>query len=423
LIRARKQVWGRALRVVAGILALATAALAGCGSKSAATDTVNGTKLTVYVSMPLEGDARDAATAVLNGARMALARSAARIGRYRIVLHALDDATAKLGQWDPGQTENNARLAVADPTTIGYVGEFNSGASAISIPLLNRAEIAQVSPASTAVGLTADVPGVSPGEPQKYYPTGRRTYVRVVPSDAVQAAAQVKLQQQLGCTKTFVADDGEVDGLDTATSFAAAAQHTGLNVVAVQTFEPRATDYSSFAAGAAALGPDCVLISALPESGAALVTKQLAAVLPEAQIFGAADVGDQAFTDPAMGGIPTALDRRVLITLPTFPASAYPPAGRAFFARYAQLYGVQQPYAIYGYEAMSLMLSAIRRATAGGTRAPRRSAVVAALFATRDRSSVLGTYSIDGSGDTTLRRYGVWRVVDGRLEFWRAITG
>ena len=70
---------------------------------------------------------------------------------------------------------------------------------------------------------------------------------------------------------------------------------------------------------------------------------------------------------------------------------------------------------------MSLVLSAIARATAGGTEPAVRAKVRAAIFATRERRSVLGTYSIDHDGDTTLRRYGVYSIVAGRLTFWQAI--
>jgi branched-chain amino acid transport system substrate-binding protein len=407
---------------VASCAALACGAVAGCGG-SGPTNRIHGTRLTIYASVPLEGASRIDAQAALNGARMALAAISGRIGRYRIEFRALDDATAKTGAWDPGQTEDNARLAAADRTAIGYIGDLDSGASAISIPLLNRAGIAQVSPASTAVGLTSDAPGASPGEPQKYYPTKVRTYARLVPDDNVQAAAQVELQRSLGCSKTYVVDDGEVDGLDMAMSFNDAAERAGLQVVGVQAFQPHATDYTSFASTVAASGADCILLSALTESGAALVTRQLAAALPHARIFGTALVAESTYTDPTLGGIPLALDRRVLITVATLDPRAYPPDGRSFFVRYAQLYGAPQPYSIFGYEAMSLMLDAISRSTGGGTRAALRSRVVAAIFATRDRHSVLGTYSIDSDGDTSLRRYGVWRVVDGQLVFWKAITG
>jgi branched-chain amino acid transport system substrate-binding protein len=110
-----------------------------------------------------------------------------------------------------------------------------------------------------------------------------------------------------------------------------------------------------------------------------------------------------------------------MITVATLDRAAYPAAAEEFYAAYAHAYGAPQPYAIYGYEAMSLMLSAIARATDGGRAPARRSKVVQALFNTRNRHSVLGTYSIERDGDTTVRRYGVYRVVDGRLSFWRVI--
>ena len=48
--------------------------------------------------------------------------------------------------------------------------------------------------------------------------------------------------------------------------------------------------------------------------------------------------------------------------------------------------------------------------------------VLVAIFATRDRRSVLGQYSIDSGGDTTLDRYGADHVSQGRLVFWKALT-
>jgi branched-chain amino acid transport system substrate-binding protein len=401
---------------------LVGALLAGC-SGSSSPNRIRGTRLTIYASVPLEGASRIDGEAVLNGARLALSEVNGRVGKYRITFAALDDATVRAGGWDPGQTQTNAQLAVADRTAIGYIGEFNSGASAISIPLLNRAGIAQVSPASTAVGLTSDAPGASPGEPLKYYPTGIRTFARVVPNDTVQAAVQVELQKSLGCTRSYIVNDGEFDGLATATSFADAANKAGLNVLGEQAFQPNATDYTAFAASVAASSPDCILLSSLIESGAALVTRQLAAALPQARIFGVASLAGSSYTDPSLGGIPASIDHRVLITVATLDPAAYPPAGRAFFDSYTVEFGAPEPYAIFGYEAMSLLLHSISKASHGGRRPVLRSHVVSAIFSTRNRPSVLGTYSIDPHGDTTLPRYGVWRVVDGQLVFWKSLTG
>ena len=402
----------------------ALAALSGCGggAKDTPDGRIRGNTLTIYASVPLRGLSRVSGTAAVSGARLALAEVGGRIGEYRVALKVLDDATVAKGGWDPGQTTINARVAVLDPTTIAYLGELNSGASAVSIPPLNRAGIPQVSPTSSAVGLTTSGPSTSPGEPQKYYPTGVRTFARVVPNDTIQANAQVRVQRSLGCHSTYVLDDGEVDGADAARSFAVAAQRAGLRLAGTQTFPRNATSYTALASGVAQTHPGCVLISADTESGAALLTAQLAAAMPAARLFGTAGLAESTYTDPARGGIPLAVAPRVVLTAPALSLSQYPASARAFTAAYQRRFGPVEPDSIFGYEAMSLLLNAIGRATDGGTKPAVRSAVRAALFATRDRRSVLGTYSIDPNGDTTLRRYGVYGIVAGRLTFWQAIA-
>jgi branched-chain amino acid transport system substrate-binding protein len=409
-----------AIALLAALSALA--ALAGCGTKEQAASSIRGRTLTVYASVPLRGGSGVSGRAVVSGAGLALAQVHGRIGDYRIALRVLDDATIKRGGWDPGQTTINARTAVLDPTTIAYLGDLDSGASAVSIPPLNRAGIPQISPTSTAVGLTSSAPGAFPGEPQKYYPSGVRTFARVVPNDTVQAIAQVRTQQALGCHRTYVLNDDEVDGADAARSFEVAAQAARLRLVGIQAFPRNATSYKPLAAGVAKTRPDCVLISADTESGAVPLTRQLAAAMPDVKIFGSDGLAESTFTDPAQGGIPASIDSRVILTAPTLAPSEYPTSAHAFNAAYRRRYGAVEPDSIFGYEAMSLLLSAIDRATHDGDDPATRSAVRKALFATRHRQSVLGTYSIDRDGDTTLRRFGVYTIVAGRLQFWKAIA-
>ncbi len=421
--RARRFGRGATASAIGALTALlAAAAVAGCGASAIAHNHVPGNRLTIYASVPFDGPSSVNARAVVGGVQLALDTAHRHVGAYRIKLRVLNDGTIQSRGWDPGQTSANARRAAADPSTIGYIGEFNSGASAVSIPLLNRAGIPQVSPSSTAVGLTMGGPEANPGEPAKYYPTQSRTFVRVVPNDSAQAAVQARLQRQAGCRTTVVLDDGEVDGHDGAISFAVAAHDAGVHVVATDQFSPTATSYRSLAASVARTGADCVMISALPQNHAALVTKQVARALPEARIFGWAGLAESTYTDPEYGGIPEWLDQRMTITVATLAPREYPRAGRRFLADYTRRYDPPAPYAIYGYEAMSLMLSAIARATDGGRDRAVRSRVRAMLFATRDRHSVLGTYSLDSRGDTSLDKYGVYHVVEGRMVFWKAMT-
>jgi branched-chain amino acid transport system substrate-binding protein len=411
--------------VVARLTLVTSAALTltvtGCGGSSGSINKVKGTDLTVYSSLPLQGSNRPHSIATNRGAQLALDAIGGRIGRYTITFKQLDDATAQKGSWDPGQTTQDARTAIDDRSTIGYIGEFDWGASAISIPVLNRAGIPQISPANTPVGLTAGGSGANPGEPQKYYPTGRRTFARVIPNDTVQAAVQATLQKSEGCTRTYVFDDQQVYGQALANTFKAVAASQGITVSGVQGYDQTTSNYRSVAQSAAATGATCVFLSAMVDSSRVQLAEDVAAAMPRAKIFSADGLEVSPFFDPKKGGIPVSLDPRVFITAATRAPSDYPWAGQAFFKQYLAKYGKPEGYALYGYESMALLLDAIKRATNDGTTIASRSKVVGAIFSTKDRRSVLGTYSIDPNGDTTLRRYGVYRGVAGRLEFWKAV--
>jgi branched-chain amino acid transport system substrate-binding protein len=411
---------GRPRRI--GLLAATLLALvaAGCGSGHAPPDAIGGDHLTLYLSLPENGASVSEAQAVLGGATIALSGLPGhRLGRYDVRLRVLDDSTAARGEWDPGQTSLDARTAAADPTAIGYIGELNSGASAVSIPLLERAGIPQISPTSTAIGLTDGGAAADPGEPQKYYPTGIRTFVRLPPGDGRQATVQAALERERGCTATFVLDDGEVDGEAFATSFALAAPRAGIHLAGTAAFAPRATDFAVLAGAVAAKRPECILIAAVPSPGAVALTVQLAAALPHAALFASAGLAAQTYVDPARGGIPQALDPRLLLTVPVPGPAGLPPAGRAFAAEFTRRYGPPLPAAILGYESTALLIDAIRRASTDGEGVVRRSAVRQALFGTRSRRSVLGVYDVTPAGDTTLDTYGVYAVRHGRLAVWR----
>jgi branched-chain amino acid transport system substrate-binding protein len=109
----------------------------------------------------------------------------------------------------------------------------------------------------------------------------------------------------------------------------------------------------------------------------------------------------------------------VKVTVATLSPDEYPPDGQKFFDDFSAKYGEKNPdpYAIYGYEAMRLVLDALERAEDPTD----RQAVIDAIFDTKGRESVLGTYDIDENGDTTLTDYGVYTVEGGELTFDRTI--
>jgi branched-chain amino acid transport system substrate-binding protein len=412
--------------VGAGALVGVAGLLAGCdGSTSGGHHPITAGRLVVYTSLPKIGPSAPAGRAVLEGERVALAAAHGRVGRYTITLRALNDATVASDGADPGRTSANAELADGDPRTIGYLGDLDSGATAISLPLLNRADIPQISPLSTALGLTKGGPQASPGEPEKYYPSGIRTFARVVPNDAVQSAVQVSLQRAAGCRRVYLLYDDEVEGRDAADSDAVAARRAGLDVLGFTQFDSARDVRANAALGArlARIDPDCVLVSALVRDGAVAVTDAVARALPHARLFITSPLAVPAFVDPALGGVAESIDPRLVITDPTLSPADYPPSGRRFDSRLRRPYGSGARDGIWGDAAMSLLLHAIRVASADGRRDVTRTRVLHAIFATRDLHSVLGAYSIQRSGDTTLRRFGVYRVRHGHLVFWKALRG
>jgi branched-chain amino acid transport system substrate-binding protein len=393
--------------------------VAACGSSnksssSGGSGSTGSTTLTIYSSLPLQGDSRPQSESVVNGEKLALQEHGGKVGKFTIKYVSLDDSTAAAGKWDPGQTSSDARKAAQDKTTIAYLGEFNSGASAISIPILNEAGILQVSPSNTYVGLTRSE-GADKGEPDKYYPSGKRTFGRVVPADHIQAAAQVAFQKSEGCTKTYILNDKEVYGKGIADAVQTDAQSQGLQILGNDGIDTKAANYRSLATKIKSKGADCMFFGGITDNNAVQVWKDVGAANPTIKMFGPDGVAESSFTTK----LPANLQPRTFVTNPTLDPKLYPPAAQDFFKSYKQKDGkAPEPYAIYGYEAMQVALLAIQNA---GDKGNDRQAVIDQFFKIKDRDSVLGKYSIDQNGDTTLSDYGGDKVKGGNLVFDKVI--
>jgi branched-chain amino acid transport system substrate-binding protein len=408
-----RALWGVAFASLALVVA-------GCGSddnegSSTSSSSSSGSKnLTVYSSLPLQGDNRAQSTSVVNGEKMALEEAGGKVGDYTIKYVSLDDSTAATGKWEPGAVSSNARKAAQDKSTIAYLGEFNSGASAISIPILNEAGILQISPANTYVGLTRSE-GADKGEPDKYYPSGKRTYGRVVPADHIQAAAQVSYQKDQGCKQLYILNDKEVYGKGIADGVSAGAETAGIKVVANEGIDTKAANFRSLATKMKGSGADCMFFGGIVENKAVQVWRDVHAANPTMKLFGPDGVALSDFSSK----IPASAAKVTFITNPTLDPKLYPPAAQDFFKKYKEKYGKDpEPYAIYGYEAMKDALLSIQNA---GDKGNDKSAVIDQFFQIKDRDSVLGKYSIDENGDTTLSDYGGNLVKGGALVFDKVI--
>jgi branched-chain amino acid transport system substrate-binding protein len=402
-------------------LAVTVTACGGDDSSSGGGGTTAGGEgggtLTIYSSLPLQGDSRPQSQDVVNGEKMALEEKGGKVGNFTIKYVSLDDATASTGKWEPGQVSANARKAVGDKSAVAYLGEFNSGASAVSIPIVNQAGILQISPSNTYVGLTR-AEGADKGEPDKYYPGGTRTYGRVVPADHIQAAAQVSYMKEQGCTTVYILNDKEVYGKGIADAVAAGSGSAGLKVGGNDGIDTKAANFRAPAGKIKGTGADCFFFGGITQNKGVQVFKDVAAANPDIKMFGPDGVAESAFTEK-LGDI----EANVFVTAPTLDPKFYPESAQKFFDNFKSKYGKDpEPYAIYGYEAMSVALDAIERAgDKAGSSAEGRKAIVDAFFQTKGRESVLGTYDIDENGDTTLSDYGGYTVKGGKLTFSKVI--
>ncbi|MGZ4168238.1 MAG: branched-chain amino acid ABC transporter substrate-binding protein [Solirubrobacteraceae bacterium] len=398
-----------------------SSAAAGGGSSSSASGGGGGNTVDIYSSLPLQGASTAQTDPMVNGIKLALSQAGNKAGSFTVNYQSLDDSTAAAGKWAPGQTAANARKVAADTKAVYYIGEFNSGASEISIPILNQAGIPMVSPANTYVGLTTNLPGSAPGEPQKYYPTGKRNYLRIVPIDSIQAAADLIAMKQAGCTKVAVANDKEAYGAGLATLLGLEKGFYGVTITSNTGIDPTSPNFRSYASTIQGQGADCFFFSGIVSNGAVQITKDVHAALPKAKIFGPDGVCTSSYTSQKAGGVPAAIGPLMQCTVATQDLAAYP-GGKDFLAAYKAKYGSANPdpYAIYGYEVMKLGLETIAKL---GSKGSDKSAVLSALFSTTNRSSVLGTYGFDKNGDTTLKSYGLYKVgANGDPVFFKTIT-
>jgi branched-chain amino acid transport system substrate-binding protein len=397
--------------VLAGAALLAAAALlAGCGGASSNTDTVPaGTTLTIYSSLPFAGPQRQQALDVRDAELLALRQHHDQVGKYGIRYISLDDSTAKKGGWEPDATSANARTAAQDRTTIAYLGDLDSGATAISLPVLNAVGTLQVSPASPTVGLTQGGVGADKGEPDKYYPTATRTFGRVMPNDTAQGTALAQYMSDKGCTELYVLHDIELyDGGGLAQVAAAQASAKGVEPVGDGVLGLGGPKLSKLIAQIKSSGADCVLFSVVAADRPAAAMNAVHQAIPGAKLFGPSQLVDERFTST----LHPATQAATFLASPVAPPAEQSAAARRFAAQFAAAYQHQPAAdAVFGYVAMNAVLQAIADA---GSKGDDRRAVIKAFLNLRDQPSPVGTYSIDRRGDTTLNTFAGYQIRDGR---------
>lgn len=397
---------------VAAVLLLALGALVvdGCGKEEESPTTRT---LRIYVSQPLKGDR--GGEDMLRAVEIANEDLGGRVDSAKIEIVGLNDSDES-GNWVESLVRRNARQAADDPSAVAYIGDFDSGATEIAMPILNRAGMLQVSSSSTAVKLTKPLPELG----EEIRPTGIRTFGRVVPNDNVQSAALALFMDQETVNEVFIVDDGSIYGQGLRYRFEQVAHHTGIKVNGAASLT-RVMQVGDIADRVTRSGADALFFAG---SDLDLALDLFETVHREdgfIKLFGGDGLSLSSFLE-SLGD--TGLD--TYITSPQLPAGNYARSGESFLRGFQEKYGrPAEPMAVFAYEAGRVVIDSIRRGARGNIAsepiASLRQNTRNAFFDTSERASPLGSYSIDANGDTTLSFYGAYRVEDGQLVLGRTI--
>jgi len=368
----------------------------------------------IVSSLPLTGSANTQCTSMVNGIRMAIEEAGGQVTiagiPYTLAYESWDDATAQAGKWDAQAEAANARKAIADPEVLVYIGTYNSGAAKVSMPTLNAAGLAMISPANTWPGLTK--PGIGEAnEPAVYRPSGKVSYFRVVPADDLQGAVGAAWAKELGAQRVFILHDRELYGQGIAKMFKLNAEKLGLTVVGgMEGIDGKASNYKSLVTKIRAAQVDLVYFGGTTETGAGQLAKDLAGGGVKAKLMGP----DAFFNSALMSAAgDAALEDRVLVTFGGVPPEQQTGKGKTFVDAYQAKYGqMPEGYSIYAYECAKVAIDAMTRATAKD-----RAAVVEAIAATKDYDGALGKWSFDANGDTTMTVMSGNTVRGGQFQF------
>ena len=333
------------------------------------------------------------------------------MGGLRVRLVELNSARAGEGPWSPERVDANAERAAADPKAIAYLGELAYGASAISVPITNDARLLQVSPTETLTSLTQTPIGRPRAGPDRYYPSGERSFARLVPNDDLLAETLLELAGRGGAQRMAVLFDGDIYSRELAGQLAALGRRDGPQPIRIEEYHGRVEEILDITRRLAEARPEVVVYAGIANRGTGRLLAQIDQRLPGVPLYANAGLLDR---EPGRL-LPTAPGLiRALGPMP--PVNQLPHRSRRISERLSgRGPDAARPEALYGYEAMQVVLDAIR--TGGRDRDRVRRAGTRA----RARRSPLGRYVLRATGDVEGERFALWTLRNGRLDFVRMV--
>jgi branched-chain amino acid transport system substrate-binding protein len=355
--------------------------------------------------LPLQGPGSSDPRAMEGAIRHVIERRAFRAGDYTVGYQSCDVSTPQTGGFEFRKCAANASAYAHAKQLVAVIGPWSSFCGQVQIPITNRAPggpLAMVSAVSTHTGLTrggrVNPAGGLRGEPAVYYPTGERSFVRLMAREALQGVANAMLAKELGLTRVYVLQD-PVAKVEFADPFRRTARRLGIQIAGVANFSDdskhdrlaervaRSGAQGVFIAGLGSVGGGRLVMALRERLGSRIKILAYDPFLPIAEVL--------AFAGPAAHGL--------YFSSTDVPPRAQPPAGRRF-ARDIGTFDSPVFGVLPAGQTAELILDAIARSD--GTRA----SVLEELRGAKVEDGILGDFRIDRYGDITPARLAIFRI-------------
>jgi branched-chain amino acid transport system substrate-binding protein len=360
----------------------------------------------VASDLPMNGASQGRSEQMVDAIRQVLAGAGWQAGGHHVALQVCDDSLATTGAWDAQRCRDNAQAYAANAGVFGVIGTYNSGCAAEMLPILNQAPggaVGLVSPGNTLVCLTQSAATCPKTQPASFFPSGSRSYVRVVPNDAGQAAGLVTSARKSGVRRPYVlyaADDPT--SLGQAQAFRRAAKSLKIPAIGFRSWNPKAKSYRALMRKVARSHPDAVVLAGLTEQHGGALIKAKVAVMG-ANSGRVALLAPDGFAQQSTITQAGAAARGMEVSLPGRAPSALTGPGKALVQALQAKHKTVELYAPYAGQAAAVLLDAIARGAGG------RGAVTSALFATKVQNGIVGSFAFDASGDPTVGPITIYR--------------
>ncbi|TPQ33017.1 branched-chain amino acid ABC transporter substrate-binding protein [Cupriavidus pinatubonensis] len=368
-------------------IAAAVALVTACGKKeekpaepsasasapAAAAPAAGGGEVVVKIghAAPLTGGIAHLGKDNENGARLAVEevnKNGLEIGGKKIKLELIGEDDAA----DP-KTGTAVAQKLVDQKVVAVVGHLNSGVSIPASKIYSDAGIVQISPSSTNPDYTKQ---------------GFKTTYRVVATDAQQGPALANYAAKtLHAKSVAIVDDATAYGKGLADEFEKTAKAAGVNVVAREATNDKATDFKAILTKIKGKKPDVIMYGGMDATGGPFA-KQAKELGISSKIVG----GDGVCTDKVAELAGDAVQN--IICSEAGLALSKMENGADFEKRYqARFNAPVQIYAPFTYDAVMVIVDAMKRANSTDP------AAILAEMPKTNYKGVIGNIAFDEKGD------------------------